>query len=200
MSTVYFSAAIYHKPTMEVEYRDIVETLKSLGHTVHQDTLDVTLDEAINKSATQRQLYYQKVLRWMYQADFVVLEVSFPSTLHIGHELSLALERSKPVIAMYTTDAEPSFFLGLHDERIFWTAYQPGNARIPLKRAIAQAKALTRTKLNLDLPSRDIHYLNWMSEHDGSSKTAIIRRLIEQSRKVNTEYRTSQGLIDKSGK
>ena len=36
------------------------------------------------------------------KADIVVVEISFPSTVNVGHELSLAMEKGKPVVAWET--------------------------------------------------------------------------------------------------
>ena len=39
---------------------------------------------------------YKKMLDMIDKADFSVFEASFPSTLHIGHEITLAIDKGKP--------------------------------------------------------------------------------------------------------
>lgn len=88
---IYFSAAIYAKDKYGKYYEQIVKTLESLGHTVQHDQITSGNLESIKTQTTDlKDQYYKKVLRWMNQADIVVIEASFPSSLNIGHEITLA--------------------------------------------------------------------------------------------------------------
>lgn len=121
---IYFSAALSQKDFFALAYEKIVHILRQEGHTVYEDTTIVDLAEAVNKNKNERITYYKQILLWMEQAELMVVEVSFPSTLHIGHEMSLALERKKPVIAFYKKGHEPAFFLGREDENLIWVEYE----------------------------------------------------------------------------
>jgi len=123
----YFTAAIAQKEEYGKYYKNIVQSFSKAGYEIFEDTTKVSLDEAINKTDTQRTEYYQTVMNWIEACDVLICEVSFPSTLHIGHELTVALQKNKLVIAFYKKGKEPSFFLGLKDRRLVWIEYSDGN-------------------------------------------------------------------------
>lgn len=123
----YFTAAIVQKPEYQKYYKTIVKSFVKSGYEVFEDTTKVNLDEAVNKSDAQRTEYYQTVLNWIEACDVLICEVSFPSTLHIGHEITVALHKNKLVVAFYKQGKEPSFFLGLKDRRLMWIEYSDTN-------------------------------------------------------------------------
>lgn len=184
---VYFSAAIAQKDRFGKYYEEIVDELKRLGHTVYQDTTEVTLEEAVSKSDTQRIDYYKQVLDWIAKADLVVLEVSFPSTLHIGHEVSLALEKGKPVVALYYKGFEPSFFLGKAEDRLLWVEYDDENVRKELMYAIETASEQQDTRFNFFISPRIAGYLDWVAKNKRIPRAVYLRRLIEEDMQQNPE-------------
>jgi hypothetical protein len=185
---IYFSAAIAQKDKFGSAYEEIVEALESLGHTVYQDTTLVSLHEAINKTAQQRIAYYRQVLQWITQADVVVLEVSFPSTLHIGHEVSLALKKAKPVVALYQKGYEPSFFLGLTDERVFWEQYRPGQVKRILEQALADAVHSMESKYNFFMRPPQLSYLTKKARNLKMPRASYLRKLIEADMENNFQW------------
>jgi len=185
---IYFSAAIVQKEQFGPAYEEIVAALTELGHTVFQDTTTVSLQDAITKSDDDRVAYYKQVVQWISQSDVVVLEVSFPSTLHIGHEISLALEKGKPVVALYQRGFEPSFFLGKEDDRLFWSDYQPGDLKKSLAFLLDSAVDLSDTRFNFFISPRHIAYLDWIVQHKKIPRSVYLRQLIEADREVNKKY------------
>ncbi len=188
---VYFSAAIAQKEKFGKAYEEIVATIKELGHEVYQDTTEVSLEEAINKSDDERVDYYKKVLKWIAKADMVVFEVSFPSTLHIGHEISLALDKGKPVIALYQKGFEPSFFLGKEDDKLFWSIYEPGNLKKDIKFLLETASQSSDTRFNFFISPKQVQFLDWVAQSKRIPRSVYLRQLIEDDRKQNPEYSES---------
>ena len=105
---VYFTAAIYQSEKFLDKYKRIVDLLKKHGCEVLEDTTTTSLEEAIDKSDSDRIEYYKKVIKWIDKSDLVVVSF-FPSTLSIGHEITLALEKNRPVIVLYLKGKEPAF-------------------------------------------------------------------------------------------
>jgi len=178
--TFYFSAAIAQKKQFGEMYERIVKYLRSWGHTVLQDTTEVSLVEAVSKSDEQRVDYYRQVLKWIDMADATILEVSFPSTLHIGHEVSLTLEKGKPVIALYFENHEPSFFLGLQHEKVFWSDYDETNLRDTLEEGVRYIKQQSLRKFNFKMESRHYAFLDEFARHANIPKAVYLRHIIEK--------------------
>lgn len=177
--TIYFSAAIAQADRFGRYYQRIIDALEKEGHTVFQDTTLVSFDEAVNKSDSERIAYYKQVLGWISKSDLVVLEVSFPSTLHIGHELSVALEKGRPVVALYLKNHEPSFFLGLENDKVFWGEYSDYDLEEIVREGMQYAIGQTETRYNLFLSSKHVAHLENRSRETKIPKSAYVRKLIE---------------------
>lgn len=176
---IYFSAAIAQKNIYGKYYDRMVAALEADGHTVFQDTTEVSLDEAVNKSLKQRQKYYRHVLNWISKSDIVFLEVSFPSTLHIGHEVSLALERGRPVVALYYKGKEPCFFLGIEEDKIFWSDYDEHDLESVVREGIRYADSQKETRFNLYLSPKHVAHLESVTRNTKNTRSSYLRRLIE---------------------
>ena len=185
---VYFSAAIVQKDKFGSYYDRIVKSLKNNGHQVFEDTTKVDLQEALRKDDNERIAYYKQVLKWIAQADVVVLEVSFPSTLHIGHEISLALEKGKPVLALYAKGHEPAFFLGKEDEKLFWTEYTKDNLEEELKSTLEMAYDSADTRFNFFISPSQSAYLDWVAKNKKIPRSVYLRDLIQKDMDKSKEY------------
>ncbi len=177
---IYFSAALAQKKQFGKQYQQIVTYLEAQGHQVLQDTTTTSLKTAVKKSDKERVAYYSQVVKWIKTADLVVVEVSFPSTLHIGHEISLALEQSKPVIALFHQNYEPSFFLGLSHELINWQPYDASCLDTVLERGLRFATHHLLVRYNVSLPARMYHHLEKCATKYRMPKSFYLRQLIEQ--------------------
>lgn len=177
---IYFSAALAQKKQFGKQYQQIVSHLEALGHEVYQDTTTTSLKSAIKKTDDERAEYYRQVVKWIKSADLVVLEVSFPSTLHIGHEISLALEQSKPIIALFHKNFEPSFFLGLSHELINWYSYDTGSLHKMLEQGLRFATHHLLVRYNVSLPARMYRHLEKCAAKYRMPKSFYLRKLIEQ--------------------
>lgn len=189
---IYFSAAIYQQKQFGANYKRIVDQVKKLGHTVNQDTTETSLEDALNKTDDQRIKYYKQVLNWIASADVVVLEVSFPSTLHIGHEITLALDKGKPVVALYKKGFEPSFFLGLEHEKLLWVEYTDDNLEKSLSDALDFAVQTSDVRFNFFISPQIGVYLDWVSKNKRIPRAVYLRRLIEDDMKNNSDYTESK--------
>jgi hypothetical protein len=176
---IYFSGALTQKKQFGVYYKQIVAFLEKLGHEVFQDTTHTSFNNAVKKNEQERFVYYQQVLKWIKQADAVFLEVSFPSTLHIGHEVSLGIDQAKPVVALYHKGFEPSFFLGLDHDLVLWCDYCPHSLSSVLQRGVRFVQEKTQIRFNLTLSYTQYRYLQKVTQSTAMTKAAYIRKLIE---------------------
>ena len=177
--TFYFSAALTQKKQFGKYYQCIVQYLESQGHRVLQDTTKTTFKQAVEKTDYERFSYYQQVITWIKKADAVILEVSFPSTLHIGHEVSLAIDQGKPVVALYQFSAEPSFFLGLDHQLVHWQAYREKTIIQSLQRGLRFVQDYAYIRYNFSMSVQQYRYLDVCAQSRRMSKAAFIRSLID---------------------
>lgn len=185
---IYFSAAIFQKEKFGDSYQKIVDSLKNEGHTVLQDTVETSLKEAVEKTDIERVAYYKQVLKWIATSDAVVVEVSFPSTLHIGHEITLALEKGKPVIGLYKKGFEPSFFLGLEQDKLIWVEYDEASLEKDIKYALDMAANIMDTRFNFFISPRHQNFLDWISKTKKIPRAVFLRNLIEEEMEKDDEY------------
>ncbi len=187
---IYFSAAIYAKDKYGKYYEQITKTLESLGHSVQHDQITgvVTLEELKGRPQDKTNEYYKKVLRWMNAADIVVFEASFPSSLNIGHEITLALDKGKPVVVFYKKGFDSIFLNGLHSDKLFLVEYDDGNVAETVKDSIDYAKDQSDTRFNFFLPPSLMSYMDWISEKRKVPRSVYLRELIERDRERNREY------------
>lgn len=189
---IYFSAAIYQEKQFGSIYKRIVDQIKKLGHTINQDTTETSLEDALNKTDEQRVKYYKQVLSWIAGSDVVVLETSFPSTLHIGHEITLALDKGKPVVALYKKGFEPSFFLGLEHEKLLWVEYTDSDLEKSLTDSLDFALQQSDVRFNFFISPQIGIYLDWVSKNKRIPRAVYLRRLIEEDMQNSKEYSASK--------
>jgi hypothetical protein len=186
---IYFSGALYQKEKLLDSYRRIVDLLKKEGHKVLEDTLSMPLNKALDMDDEQRVSNYRNIVKWIDQADFSVIEGSFPSTLHIGHEITLAIEKAKPVVVLYRTGAEPTIFKGLKDDRIIWVEYNDQNLEAVLKKAIVMAKKTVDVRFNFFVSPKILNYLDWVAQKRMEPRSVFLRDLIEKEMKKDKEFK-----------
>jgi hypothetical protein len=143
----------------------------------------------MNMSDDARVNNYKRIVKWIDKADFSVIEGSFPSTLHIGHEISLTLEKSKPVIVMYVAGAEPVVFKGLKDDRIIWVEYNEKNLDEKLNEAVDTAIKHADVRFNFFVSPKILAYLDWIAQKRMIPRSVFLRNLIEKEMKKDREFK-----------
>jgi len=186
---VYFSGAIYQKEKFLNSYKRIVGTLEKEEYEVFEDTTKVSLEEAVNKTDEQRVDYYKRVLKWIDKCDLVVIEASFPSTLSIGHEIAISLEKGKSVVIMYQEGFEPAFLLGLKHEKVEWVKYNPNNLEGVLASALKKVKKNIDVRFNFFVSPKILAYLDWVAEKRMIPRSVFLRNLIEKEIRKDKGFR-----------
>ncbi len=135
------------------------------------------------KFTTEQHFYnYQEMLGWINNADIIVCELSFPSTVTSGHIFTRALVSGKPVLVLYKEDSCPPLLLGLELERFRMASYNNLNLEKVLEREISELLKLPDTRFTLLLPSDIITYLDNIAEK-GTSRSEYIRNIIKNDMK-----------------
>lgn len=190
---IYFTAAISQKEKFGKVYERIIKILEQDNHTVeHEHITKSNLEDLMQESDEDRVAYYRTALKRISQADVVVVEGSFPSTLNIGHEITLSLEKGKPVIVLYKEGHDSVFMHGLNSEKLFLLEYSEENLEQLLKDTVEYAKDQSDTRFNFFISPRHVAYLDWIAQTKKIPRSVYLRKLLEDDRERNlTEYTES---------
>jgi MinD-like ATPase involved in chromosome partitioning or flagellar assembly len=186
---IYFTAAISLSEYYGKNYIKIVDTLEKLGHTVtHQHITKNSIIKVFNKTREENIDYYKKTLKEIAKADIVVAEVSFPSTLNVGHEVSVALEKGKPVIALYSQDKGSPFFEGIDSDLFYYQEYKILEIDSFLPKVLEEIAKHVDIRFNFFISPEIGRYLDWISQHKKIPRAAFLRSLIEKSMKIEKDF------------
>lgn len=185
----YFTASIFFKNKREDYFRRIVSSLSNGNVQVQSDhILNISMSDIETTTYQGSINYYKKVKSWIANSDFVVAEISFPSTINVGHEITLALEMSKPVLAFYQKGFESVFLNGIEDENFNYIEYQDNNIENAVINGIELVRKKQFKRFNLMLEPDLINFLNKKSRETKVPKSQIIRNLIIKEMKIEDRY------------
>lgn len=186
---IYFTAAISQKDKYAKHYTEIIQTLTKLGHKViHEHITNVDMSDLEKSSNSKQEDYYKKVTAWISKADVVIAEVSFPSTLNIGHEITTALDKHKVVIALYYEGKESIFFSGIKSENLLYCEYNEKNLPKVIQEAVNQITSIADTRFNFYISPEIGRYLDWVSQHKKLPRAVFLRSLLEKAMKLEKGF------------
>lgn len=187
----YFVASIAQKPEFGSVYRQIIAHLESVGYQVWADHIvgdQATMERLYNLDDDAHVEHYRKIQKWITRADIVVAEATFPSTLNIGHEISIALERNRPTIVLYQEGKQSFLLNGNQSPRLQLVPYTAENLLERLSAALQKLASVADARYHVHLSPRYIAYLDWVTQTKKMKRSAYIRLLIEKDRRQNEAY------------
>lgn len=186
---IYFTGSLHNRDIDKETYSKIVDLLINFGHDVRADhilkTKQVDLDV---QTASERSIYYDKLNKWISGADLVVGEVSYPSTINIGHEISLALDKGKPVLALYQKGRAPGVLQGIKSDRFMLVEYTLPELKKTLEYGLEEALNQVDVRFNFFISPQIGKYLDWVSQKKRIPRAVYLRKLIEEEMHSNSEY------------
>lgn len=187
---IYFTASILQSKDFGAYYKRIVEALKKAGHTVQADhILKNDLSGIKTQSDNELKEYYKRAVKWITDAEVVVVEASFPSTLNIGHEISLSLEKGKPVLILYKEGFSSLFLSGSDSERLLFVEYTETDLEEALISGIDFAKDQADTRFNFFISPGHATYLDWIAQHRRIPRSVYLRQLIKRDMEQSKDYK-----------
>ena len=186
---VYFVASIRGKSQFLENYKSIVGALRAGGLEVIENILKPTEKEVYALTDGGKIEYYKRVLKWISQADIVVAEASF-SSLGVGYEISLALEKNKPVIVLYEEGQATHFLGGIQSDRLSLVKYTLVKLPSILKQAFEHSSAQMETRFNFFVPRRLVVYLDWISKNKRIPRAVYLRQLIRREMQRNRDFQS----------
>jgi len=186
---VYFTASMFGRDKYLDNYKKIVAKLRAMDIDVYEETIDVSKEYVYEEIADEEKVaYYRKILRWINEVDIVVVEASAQS-LSIGHEITLALERNKPVIVLYSEGRAPHFLVGVKSDKLLIEKYVLDDLNKTLKGAIEYASEQQDTRFNFFISPKHQNFLDWVSKTKKIPRAVYLRRLIEKKMKEEKGYK-----------
>lgn len=177
MMNVYFTFSLTGEKFYDQNYRKIIEVILGCNcNILNTSTLKRTPEDVEKESEQEAEAYYKQMFKWIRKADVVVAEVSYPS-LGVGHEISLALNECKPVIALFTQNKVPYAIESIHDDKLQILDYDLDTISEVFDLALQEAKKQLYVRFTLLLSPDIINHLNEISKK-GKSRSEYIRNLI----------------------
>ena len=127
-------------------------------------------------------------MREINKADVIVAEVSFPSTINVGHEVGLALDKGKPVVALYAEDKGSPFFEGIGSDLFFYNEYSPIDVDSFLPKLMDDVIKRVDVRFNFFISPEIGRYLDWVNQKRKIPRAAFLRGLIEKAMKLDKEF------------
>lgn len=180
--TIYVSASTIHTAGRASVER-IVSHLEHLGHTVYQRILSEHLPPAGEITSREIKEWYLQWIRYVSAADLVVVEGSYPSSIHVGFEMGAVAMRSKPIILLYHDGHDPVFIHKLHYNRLIKSGYTKENLPEVLDWCLGELEHTMNRRFTFYVSPEIDEYLTTIVEQDDTSRSEYIRGLIERDRK-----------------
>lgn len=179
---VYFSASRFYRENYEANYAEIIKVLEDYGCNVLDNSFR-TLPKDGPVEEKEKVVMYNKMVKMIDSADFSVFEASYPSTIHIGHEITLAIDKGKPVIVLFLKGKEPMLFRGIKNQKIIWVSYELDTLSDLLIEAIEVANKIGDVRFNFFVSPKILNYLDWVAKEKMIPRSVFLRRLIENEMK-----------------
>lgn len=188
---IYFLGSIRGREKYQKNYEKIIESLKELGHTVIENTLKPSANYVYGLSDEEKIEFYKQVLKNIGRADMMVAEGSF-SSMGVGYEISLALEKGKPVVVLYEEGFAPHFLEGIDSDKLEIAKYELNEIKSILKNTIEYVSGQMDVRFNFFVSPTIVNYLDWISKKRKMPRAVYLRRLIEKDMEKNKEFKKEE--------
>lgn len=190
---IYFVSAIAAAEKYGPAYKKIVSFLAEFSPNVVSEHILSTSISDIKKQTVEeyRDYYSRKFLKSMKTADIVVAEVSFPSTINVGHEITRAIDFEKPVLALYSKGNSPMFLEGLQSDKFILAEYDLNDLDSLQKIVKSNIKKLLKNRdirFNFFISPEIVRYLDWVAKVKRVPRSVYLRDLIEDDMKKHKDY------------
>ncbi len=186
---IYFTGSLHNRDIDKVVYQKIVDILKKMDNDVKADHILSSGASGLDvQSAAERSVYYDKLNKWIAACELVVCEISYPSTISIGHEVSLALDKGKPVVGLYQKGRAPGVLQGIKSDRFILLEYENSSLEDIIKYGIEEATSQADVRFNFFISPQIGRYLDWLSQNKRIPRAVYLRKLIENDMKENKEF------------
>ncbi len=176
----YFTASIVGRKYHLEHYKRISEILRSQGVDVMDEhILNVSEKDIQMQTKDQRLKFHSMLEDWINSSDFLVAETSFPS-ISVGYEISMALDRGKPVLILYSEGDPPSLFAYHESEKIVSELYTNESLPAIIGDFLHFVRGEADTRFTFFISSKQAAYLAKMGKKHRVPKSVYLRSLIDR--------------------
>jgi len=162
------------------KYQHIVGLLKSKGVNVTDEhILNVSEKDIQLQSKAKRLAFHEQLEEWINASDFLVAETSFPS-ISVGYEISMALDRGKPVLLLYSEGDPPSLFAYHENEKIICEKYTAESLPAIITDFLQFVRGEADTRFTFYISSKQAAHLAKQAKKQRVPKSVYLRSLIEK--------------------
>jgi len=172
-------------------YKQINDALESKGMTVFSGHLFTNENDSDLVDKKQIEAWYKEVIQHVRAADTIFVEISYPSTVNVGHILTYALDTGKPVVALYRSGREPFFLRGRVDDKLVLLEYSDKDINEVVSNALEYVSSAQDVRFNFFISPEIGRFLDWISKKKRLPRAVYLRKLIEEDMKANKEYSES---------
>lgn len=190
---VYFSGSRYFLSEFDAIYKTITNTIAEEGFSV-MDMTSFFINDKVGVSEKQKLDSYGHFLKSLNICDISVFEASYPSTVHLGHEITLAIQKGRPVIILHKDDPkhEPLVLKGMESDKVIWLAYTDKNMKEKLIAALDTAKKMQDVRFNFFVSPKILEYLDFVAKKRMIPRSVFLRDLIEKEMKKDKLFETNE--------
>lgn len=175
----YFTASIVGKKHHQDKYKMIVDLFTQRGVDVAAAHILAIEEKDIQIQSREKRLaFHQQLEDAVNNADFLIAETSFPS-ISVGYEISMALDRSKPVLILYSEGDPPSLFAYHENEKIICEKYTPETLPAIIENFLQFVRGEADTRFTFYIASKQAAYLAKMGKKHRVPKSVYLRSLID---------------------
>ena len=192
---VVFIASQAQSAELANNYKKINDALESHGMDVFSGHLFTNVNDSDLVNKKQIEAWYKEVITHVRGADTIFVELSYPSTVNVGHILTYALDSGKPVVALYKTDREPFFLRGRVDDKLVLLEYNDNDIKEVVANALEYVSSAQDVRFNFFISPEIGRFLDWISKKKRLPRAVYLRKLTEEDMQASKEY--SEGNDDK---
>jgi len=183
---VHFACSTSKLDKYKENYLNICKNIKKFGHIISRDWID----EAIKyyeqrKVDVDREEIYTKMVESILTSDVVVVEGTV-SSLSVGHQITIALNKNKPVLFLVCQNGDEkahfsnSFIDGIKSPLLTSSMYTLENLEETMEDFFNKNKNGTTVKFNIVLTKEIDNYLDWASFAHKINKSEHVRKIIQK--------------------
>lgn len=169
-------------------YHQINDALVAHGLTVFSGHLFTEVSDTKLANEKKIEAWYKEITQHIRASDAVFVEISYPSTVNIGHLLTQALDSGKPVVALYKTGREPFFLRGRVDDKLVLLEYNDKDIKEVVSNALDYVNSAQDVRFNFFISPEIGRFLDWVSKKKRLPRAVYLRKLIEEDMRSNKEF------------
>lgn len=173
-------------------YKSICDTTQKLGHELTRDWLDEAYKVQKDDLKVDFNKMYSDILSSIIKADVGIVEGTVKG-LTTGHQMTLALQKRKPLLYLHQSSDKDKFpfIVDEYSSQLLNEHTYKNAEELPqiIEDFLNMYKQGKKARFNLVLSFQEDKYIEWASFTHNKSKTLLIRELIQEKMKNDSQYK-----------